>query len=268
MNILIVDREEAVAGLLQSKLEAAGHKVRVEPSKDKAAEVVGSEEIDLIILDPTPMKDPRSTILNFRKGMASYTYVLWLAAEAKLEDALKSGANDVLLKPVDPEALEVKLRNAVHMMELVKRIGDGSEDFPSAGGVIAKSAFNQLFLSALERADRYGEQSYTLFFSIKNYKDILELDGSYAADYAAANLSQALVRLRRQSDILGQTAKHEYALLLQRPVYDTEPVEAANRFGQALAEAEDIVSSGATGVELSVTLVGLPVGEKVVEHNV
>jgi GGDEF domain-containing protein len=148
----------------------------------------------------------------------------------------------------------------------VARIGDDSEDFPSAGGVIAKSAFNQLFLSGMDRADRYGERTFVLFISLSNYKEILEMDGPYAAEYAVAKLSQYLVLLRRQSDIIGQTARYEYALLLQRPAYDTEPVEAANRFAESLSNIKDIVSSGSTEVKVTISLVDLPMGAKLIEH--
>ena len=134
--------------------------------------------------------------------------------------------------------------------------------------MIAKSAFNQLFLSAVDRANRYGERTYILFISLSNFKEIRNLDGIYAADFAAAKLSQYLVLMRRQSDIIGQTAKHEYALMLQRPVYDTEPVEAANRFADSLSGFKDISSGGAMSPQISVTLIALPTGEKVIQHNV
>jgi diguanylate cyclase (GGDEF)-like protein len=171
-------------------------------------------------------------------------------------------------KPLDPMVLEEKIGNADRLLTLVKRIGDDSEDFPSAGGVIAKSAFNQLFLSAMDRADRYGERTFILFISLSNYKDIKDHDGPKAADYAVAKLSQYLVLLRRQSDIIGQTAKYEYALLLQRPVYETEPVEAANRFAESLASFKEIASTGATNVEITVTLLSIPTGGKMIEHVV
>jgi hypothetical protein len=40
--------------------------------------------------------------------------------------------------------------------------------------------------------------------------------------------------LRRQSDIIAQTGRNEFCLMLQRPLYETEPMEAANRFADAL----------------------------------
>ena len=181
-------------------------------------------------------------------------------------EAVKAGANDLLAKPIDPEALSQKLENAQRLITLVRHINDDSEDFPSAGGVIAKSAFNQLFLSAMDRADRYGERTFILQISLSNYKDILDMDGGYAAEFAVAKLCQYLVLLRRQSDIIGQTGKNEYSLLLQRPIYETEPVEAANRFAEQLSGFEDITSSGQALVQVTVSLVDVPAGAKIIEH--
>ena len=53
------------------------------------------------------------------------------------------------------------------------------------------------------------------------YQTIYEAEGPYAADYVVAKLSKHLVQLRRQSDIIAQTEGYEYALLLQRPYYET-----------------------------------------------
>ncbi|NCT40144.1 MAG: diguanylate cyclase [Alphaproteobacteria bacterium] len=263
---MIIDREEAAAQMTASKLEALYHQVTVEPSKENAVHRAVSDQTEIFLIDPTPINSARSFILSLRRNVTNYPYIFAFGNDVSLEDAIKAGANDVFLKPVDPTVFDEKLENAASLISLVDRIGDDSEDFPSAGGVIAKSAFNQLFLSALDRADRYGERTYVLFISVSNYKDILEMDGAYAADYAVAKLSQYLVRLRRQSDIIGQTAKYEYALLLQRPAYENEPVEAANRFAESLSQCKDIVSSGSTPVEITVKLIDLPVGRICQKH--
>lgn len=267
MKVMIIDNEQVAAQMVASKLEPLGHTISFEADKEKAVQRAMQDQTQIFFIDPSPKSSARPFILNLRRHMPNYPYIFAFSNDMTLEDAIQSGANDIFAKPVDPQGLGDKLKNAGSLIQLVTRIGDDSEDFPSAGGVIAKSAFNQLFLSALERADRYGERTFVLFISVSNYKEILELDGSYAADYAVAKLSQYLVRLRRQSDIIGQTAKYEYALLLQRPIYETEPVEAANRFAESLSKCEDIVSSGSTPVQITVSLVELPVG-RIVQHHV
>lgn len=266
MKILVVDRDELTIQLLRSKLEPMGHEVVQEPVKDNAVQRMASNDFGAVLMDPSPMSSSRQLILNARRSSRSYPYILLLSQDMPQEEAMKSGANDFLSKPVDPGALDQKIANAERLIQLVRHIGDDSEDFPSAGGVIAKSAYNQLFLSTIDRADRYGEGSFILQISLSNYQEILDLNGSYAAEFAVAKLSQYLVLLRRQSDIIGQTGKNEYSLLLQRPIYENEPVEAASRFAQELGKIEDLDSSDQIFAEVSVHLIDIPAGSLLIEH--
>jgi GGDEF domain-containing protein len=164
--------------------------------------------------------------------------------------------------------IETILGSAARIINVIRNLGDDSLDFPSAGGVIAKSAFNQLFLSAIDRADRYGENSYAVFIDVANYLDMMEKDGPYYADFAVAKMSQLLSQIRRQSDIIGQTGKNEYALLLQRPQYESEPVDAANRFAEELSKLKSIRESVESDPMINVRLLQLPTGTKVVDHHI
>lgn len=266
MRVLIIDHDEIKAQIVRSKLEGLGHRVEYEPMKDHAVERLVNGEYGIIFLDPSPMTSARPVVVNIRRTVRNYPYIFLMSDSSTQLEAIQSGVNDLLEKPVDPGNLEEKVKNAVRLRTLINRIGNDSEDFPSAGGVIAKSAFNQLFRSAIERADRYGEKSYVLFISISNYQDIIDKDGPYPADFSVANLSQKLVHERRQSDIIGQTAKNEYALLLQRPTYDSEPIEAADRFAESLSKCTDIETNGSTIAEISVELLELPTGALVSNH--
>ncbi|MFN3700612.1 MAG: response regulator [Alphaproteobacteria bacterium] len=268
MRVLVVDRDPIVQQIVGAKLENMGHQVFEEAAKNTAVERLANEEFDVIMLDPSPLTSPRPIVLNIRRNVRNYPYIFMLSDTISAEEALKSGVNDLIAKPVNSEDLSKKMACAEYFSKLVARIGDDSEDFPSAGGVIAKSAFNQLFLSAIDRADRYGEQTYVLFISVNNYQEIKDLDGNYAAEYASAKLSQYLVRLRRQSDIIGQTEKHEFTLLLQRPLYETEPVEAANRFAEALGKYEGFSEDQTAKAKIKVTLLSVPTGRVIVEHIV
>lgn len=266
MKVLIVDRDELSAQLIRSKLEPLGHTVEEESSKNDAVDRIKEGRHNLVIMDPAPLTSARPVTLNIRRGISHYPYIILTSENMSREQALKDSANDILHKPIDGEALIQKAQNAKFLTDLIKRIGDTSEDFPSAGGVIAKSAFNQLFLSSIDRADRYGESTFIIFISLNNYQELLEMDGPYAADFASAKLSQTLVRIRRQSDIIAQTGKSEYALLLQRPLYETEPLEAANRFAETLSKQEGLSADGRSNVEISVRLVDMPTGASIVNH--
>lgn len=268
MKILVIDRDALSTQLIRSRLEVKGHEIVEEAVKNNAITLLEQDTYQVVFIDPAPLNNARPVILGIRRAMRAYPYIILMGQDIPREDALRAGANEVMVKPLDHSSLENVMENAERLTALIKRIGDESEDFPSAGGVIAKSAFNQLFLSCIDRADRYGERSFLVFIGIKNYQEILSMDGAYAAEYASAKLSQYLVRLRRQSDIIAQTGKNEFCLMLQRPMYETEPMEAANRFADALRRFDDICASDNVKVEVSIRLIDLPVGHKHVEHIV
>ncbi len=268
MKILVVDREDITAKLMSSRLETLGHKITEEPVKNNAVERLAKEDFDLIFIDPAPLTSAQPIILNLRRATGRYPYIVQMGSSMQQTEAIQSGANDAIAKPIDPEALDITVDNARYLISLIKRIGDDSEDFPSAGGIIAKSAFNQLFLSAIDRADRYGERTFIVFIGIKNYQEIYENEGPYAADYVVAKLSKYLVQLRRQSDIIAQTEGFEYALLLQRPMYETEPVEAANRFAEAITGFKGLFETDGIAPEVCVQLIDLPVGSRIVKHDI
>lgn len=268
MKILVIDRDTLSTQLIRSKLEAKGHIIVEESVKNAALERLEREPFDTIFFDPAPLNNARPLVLGIRRSIKNYPYIVLMSHDMGRDEAIKSGANDVMAKPLNAAGLDTLIGNAERLTDLIRRVGDETEDFPSAGGVIAKSAFNQLFLSALDRADRYAERSFLVFIGIKNYKKVVEQHGTYSAEYATAKLSQYLVRLRRQSDIIAQTGKSEYCLMLQRPVYETEPMEAANRFASALGALEDICANEGETIEVVVSLVDLPVGTLHAEHTI
>lgn len=265
MKILVIDRDGLAVQFVKSKI-GADHDITEEPVKNNAIERLQKDNFDVILFDPAPLSNARPVILGIRRSVRNYPYIVLMSQTMKREEAIKSGANDVMSKPLDLTDVKKKIGNAERLIGLVLRMGDESEDFPSAGGVISKSAFNQLFISCIDRADRYGEESFLVFIGIRNYDELLSVGGPYPAELASAKLSQYLVRLRRQSDIIAQTGKGEYCLMLQRPQYVTEPMEAANRFTEALSGFKDLFESENEQVELYVRLIDIPIGALHIEH--
>jgi len=269
MKILIIDRDQSSSNLLASRFKEQGHEVFEEQIKNEGLEKMSAERIDIVFIDPSPMQDVRAIALNIRRTIRSYPYIIYMSTDKiNVQDVIEAGCNDLLNKPIDPKAAEQKIKNAKHMLNMMTRINDDSEDFPSAGGVIAKSAFNQLFLSAIDRGTRYNERSYVLSIGIENYHEIKSLDGNYNADYAVSKLAYHLVRLRRQSDVIGQTGAHEFSLLLQRTQDKDEPEEAAKRFSATIEELDDIQPVEGGRVRIYIRLTELPGGQLPYQHIV
>ena len=268
MKILVIDHDEVSARLLKSRLEPLGHDVTWLSDKTEGSLEASKADFEVVFIDPSPQTNPKPMVVNIRRHIRYYPYMILLSEKVDQEQALGFGFNDCIAKPLDPEELDRKIEGAQNFLNIVRHLRNGNEDFPSSGGIIAKSAINQLFLSCIDRADRYGERTYALFINLRNFKQIAVQTGPYEAEVAAAKLAQHIVRLRRASDIIGQIGRDEFAILLLRPVDEKEPLEAAGRFADSLASCSDIMSKSNMQVDLSVNLVEIPSGQKLAEHTV
>ncbi len=267
MKILIVDRDEMTANLIKSRVEPLGHTVLIHPEKGESLDKIVREGWDIIFIDPSPLTSVKPMTMQIRRNVRQNVHLVLLSDHMTEEEATVGGFNELLAKPINPTKIEEILDHSEYMNSLTKHLANDQIDFPSAGGVIAKSAYNQLFLSCIDRAGRYGETAHTIFITFKNYNDISAKDGSYESEMISAKLAQHLVRIRRQSDIIAQIRANEYALLLLRPLNESEPIEAANRFAESISKCTDLPSTPYMDVEIGVTLLSLPEGKKIVEHQ-
>jgi DNA-binding response OmpR family regulator len=267
MKILVVDRDELAASMIKSRLEPIGHQIVCQAGRTEGLDELAQQDFDLVFIDPSPQLHVKSLVLSIRKQIRYYPYLVVMSDHLTVTEALSSGCNDLLPKPLNPAQLDLITDNARRLSATLKLLNDSKEDFPSAGGIIAKSAINQLVLSCIDRADRYGEKTYMLMIELLNYKEIVANRGVSEADFSAARLAQYLVKLRRASDIIGQIRGASYTLLLLRPSTANEPLEAASRFAESLSRANDLTSGSGLKLELSVELVELPTGAQLVQHQ-
>jgi hypothetical protein len=266
MKILIIDNDVVSSNLMKSRLVPLGHIVEITEKNDNYEQII-QEGWDVICLDPSPLTTLRPLVMNIRRANRRSVYMILTSNSLGFEDALGYGFNNFMKKPIDMSAFLDEIDFAGSLMSLQKHLSSDKDDFPSAGGVIAKSAFNQLFLSCLDRADRYGEISHVIFITIDNYNQLSTEAGPYDANLVSAKLANQLVKLRRQSDIIAQTRENEYALLLLRPMSESEPLEAAHRFAESLSKCTDIAFDPRYPVHIRVLLMRLPTGETGVEHR-
>ncbi len=262
MKILVIDRDEIVTQMMTSRLSENGHSVVFEHVKSEGIERVSKDAFDVIFVDPSPMKDTRSIALNIRRYAKAKPYLIYLATdqETTTTHSVQMGCNDFILKPLNPEDMLLKVENAARLKKIFANLGDISEDFPNAGGIISKSAYNQICLSAMDRSGRYNELAYIMSISIDNYDEIRQLDGEYNANYCVSKMARHIVRMRRLSDIIGQTGKNEYSILLQRVDSEQEAIDAANRFAANFDEISDFLPAQGNELKININLTHLPTG--------
>mgnify|MGYP002074428766 FL=1 len=110
-DILMVEDEEELAGLLRIYMEKAGYAVAWVASGEEALLWLQREKVKLLLLDITlPGMDGFAVCREVRR--AGSTPVLIISARAGKEDQLNGfrlGADDYIEKPVDPDLLVAKI---------------------------------------------------------------------------------------------------------------------------------------------------------------
>jgi diguanylate cyclase (GGDEF)-like protein len=261
MKVLLIEGNAAAARAVKRELHAQNEEVVVEPKRSKIYDHLENSFFDVVIMDPTPMNDTQQLMIKMRKIVPPYTYTLLFAEGFKRKHAQEAGMNDALLKPLENSDIRHKIQNARVMRQLSKHLSDISTDFPSKEGIIAKSAFKQLYLTALDRAVRYNEVISILLIGIDNHREITDNDGRQAFDAAVHHLGDSLKHLRRYADILGQTDEHEFSLLLLSGQKGAEPVMALQRLKSALSKNHEVYEGGANKVVMFARGISLPTGE-------
>ena len=113
MNILIVDDDVELVGLLSFALEAAGYRVHTAFDGAEALGVLGKSNPDLVVLDVNlPGQDGFEVLAQIRA--ISEVPVIMLTVRATEEDeiqGLELGADDYLRKPFSPRALLARVRS-------------------------------------------------------------------------------------------------------------------------------------------------------------
>ena len=113
MHILVIDDDDRLRQLLKDFLKKNNFKVSVSPDAIKAVKLLNEFIFDLIVLDVMMPEKTGIELIN-ELGSEFKTPILLLTALDQIDDkikGLKSGADDYLTKPFDPEELLLRINN-------------------------------------------------------------------------------------------------------------------------------------------------------------
>lgn len=108
MTILVVDDDAECRSALASLLSIEGHQVWTADNGWHALEVLRVNGADVVLLDLTmPYLDGKGFLKEKRRdpAVAATRTIVVSATRARASDLRALGADDVLLKPIDPERL-------------------------------------------------------------------------------------------------------------------------------------------------------------------
>jgi phosphoserine phosphatase RsbU/P len=128
MKTLIAEDDPVSAKILQFALESAGHEVRVTGSGVEAWAAFDREPVRVIVSDwMMPDLDGLDLCKQVRsRPKTDYTYFILLTAihtgRENLRKAMDAGVDDFLPKPLDREAIMMRLRVAERIIEFSTQI--------------------------------------------------------------------------------------------------------------------------------------------------
>jgi len=120
-KILVVDDEPSMRDMLEIMLRREDYDVSVAENRAKAANVLASGQMDLVITDLRLPDGDGIEILRHVKAASPETVVIVMTAYGSTETAvaaLKLGAHDYLTKPFDIEELKIVIRGALERQRL------------------------------------------------------------------------------------------------------------------------------------------------------
>ena len=159
-SILLVDDDQRLRDLLKDYLYEKNFQVFTSQDFDEAKEILGFFIFDLIILDRMmPTGDGINLIRDIKKS--SKTPIIMLTAMSENNDkidGLKTGTDDYLSKPFEPEELFLRINNLLKLYENVNQ----SELLFSFGNFIYNTKTNSLKLNDKEIYLTEGENNLLL----------------------------------------------------------------------------------------------------------
>ena len=203
-NILLVDDDQRLRGLLKDYLSEKNFQVFTAEDFNEAKEILGFFIFDLIILDRMmPTGDGINLIQDIKK--ISKTPIIMLTAMSENNDkidGLKTGTDDYLSKPFEPEELFLRINNLLKLYENVNK----AKLLFSFGNFIYNTKTNSLTLNEKEIYLTEGENNLLLKL-INNRNNTLSREELAEKEFDESELRKVDVGITRLRQKIERTPK-------------------------------------------------------------
>lgn len=163
MRILIVDDDSDIRNLLQKLVTKWGYEVVLACDGAEAWTRLQQEAINFVITDwVMPGMDGLTLCKKIRAWKAlGYIYIIFLtvkSAKNELIEGLEAGADDFVVKPVDPRELRVRIRVGQRILQLEQSLEEKNKTLSTAYGRIQ----NDLQYASKIQKNLLPDSSFTL----------------------------------------------------------------------------------------------------------
>ncbi len=237
-DILVVDDEMSIRGVVASVLSDDGHHVDVAQSGEEALRLFEKKHHPLVISDIVMPGMSGIDLLKKIKEVNAETLVIIMTSHAGLStsiEALRSGAYDYLIKPFDNiNDICIVTNRAVDKIGLLRENKILLDDLKQKNietskmnealrvlaihdgltGLYNHRHFHELLDAEIERSKRYMHVFSILFMDVDHFKKFNDTNGHIAGDKVLHTLADLLMKNNRKSSVVARYGGEEFVMLL------------------------------------------------------
>lgn len=238
MRVLVADDDPLVRQAVCALVRVFGYPVIATDDGLQAWEIIQSEDVSLLITDwQMPGIDGPALIRRVRSAaLPRYVSCLLLTVRDQRTDriyGLDAGADDYLVKPIDPDELRARLATAARVLRLEQELREANARLQELAAQLQHQAAHDPLTSLLNRqglvahaaremarADRIGQPLAVALLDIDHFKQVNDQYGHTAGDLALAYVAGQIRATLRPYDIVGRWGGEEFLLLLPSATLD------------------------------------------------
>jgi two-component system, cell cycle response regulator len=239
MKILVAEDDRTSALVLQKSLEKMGYEVAMASNGAEALRKINELDLNLVISDwMMPEVDGLELCRQLRhQRKGGYVYVILLTAKGRREDrleALKSGADDFLVKPLDREELHARLHVARRILDMQAELRERQTRLEQAcaavetqnarltemavtdslTGLKNRRHFMEVLESSFEFAKRKEQPLSLAMLDVDKFKSYNDSFGHPAGDKLLIDLARTLNQSSRAYDLVARFGGEEFVILM------------------------------------------------------
>ena len=226
MRILIAEDDPVSRRLLEATLVRWDYEVVVTCDGPSALEQLQRDDApSLALLDLImPGMNGDEVCRQVRDRLdGKYAYLLLLTAnshKADLIHGLNAGADDYLVKPVDPMELKARLNTGRRILGLQEQLIAAREAMrrqamrDSLTGAWNHAAILDILNSELHRGWRDGSPLSVVLADLDHFKDVNDTFGHLAGDEALCEAYRRMAKAMRPYDMIGRYGGEEFLIVL------------------------------------------------------
>jgi len=238
IEVLIVDDEESLRGVLSQVLEEDGFAVSEAASAEEALEIFACKPHPIVFTDIRMGGMSGLELLQEIKRSHPETQVIIITSNASLDSAitaLRAGAYDYLMKPFEDlslisavaeraaekinlvrenQALITKLKEKNQELEFSNRVLSEMANRDGLSGLYNHRYFQEVLEKELIRAKRHNHTLALLFIDIDHFKNYNDRNGHPAGDLVIRTIGKILSMTLRHSDLVARYGGEEFTVIL------------------------------------------------------